>query len=274
MDDEKKLPDDGKEFRTMEIMNKKLFFFDIDGTFLCEKTHEILPSTKKAYEQLLAQNHEVFLCTGRNKRDTLKIAKQLNTNSFISSNGQYIQVNNEEYFTRYISSNEKERYLSELQNVVWGYMTSDEIYIVENEIGTEKEAFTDSWLTFKYATVDNFLDDNVISIIIIDEHRDNYPQISSENNMYFWSGTHFQVVPNDINKGIGIQELVKLYNEDVQIYCFGDNDNDIQMFEIADVSVAMGNGTKEAQKKADYITQKASEDGIYNALIKLGVING
>ncbi len=208
MDVAKVISDDVKEFGALEIM-KKVFFFDIDGTFICEKTHEILPSTMDAYHQLLANNHDVYLCTGRNRRDALKIAKQINAESFIASNGQYIQLAKEEYFTRYITLEDKRRYLVELDNCVWGYMTSSDIYVIENEIGTEKKAFCASWMKYSYANVEDYLSSDVISIIIIDTNREKYPTISRENNMYFWSGNHFQVVPNDINKGIGIKELIK-----------------------------------------------------------------
>lgn len=253
---------------------KKLFFFDIDGTFLCEKSHEILPSTKKAYKQLLENGHDVYLCTGRNQRDTLKISKQIGADSYISSNGQYIIKQNKEYYTHYMTSSNKMKYLSELENTVWGYMTCNGVYIIKNELGFEKEAFSSSWMKYEYASVENFLKEDVLSIIIVDKNKNNYPMIAKENNMYFWSGNHFQVIPCDINKGIGIKELVKSYPEEVKIYCFGDNDNDIQMFDIADVSVAMGNGTNESKKNADIVTKKASEDGLYHALLELGVIDG
>ncbi len=272
MDVQKNISDDVKEFGAMEIM-KKIFFFDIDGTFLCENTQEILPSTKSAYKQLLANGHDVYLCTGRNKRDTLKIANQLNAKSFIASNGQYIEINEQEYFSRYIAYNDKVRYLEELSNCVWGYMTSEDIYIIENDLGTEKEVFSASWMQYSYAKVEDFLKSNVISVIIIDRDKTKYPMIAAENNMYFWSGNHFQVVPNDVNKGVGIKELVKSYDDEVEIYCFGDNDNDIQMFEIANCAVAMGNATEDAKSSADIITKKSSEDGIYHALKELGVIN-
>ncbi len=252
---------------------KKIFFFDIDGTFVSEKTNEILPSTKLAYEKLLANNYDVYLCTGRNLRDTNKIAGLIGTESFICSNGQYIQIEGKPYFTRFITTSEKKRYLPELSNAVWGYMTAHDVKMIENDSGLEKEVFDEYWMEYSYATVEDYLAEDVISLIIIDDKKDNYPIISSENNMYFWSGNHYQVVPGDINKGIGIKELIKSYNEPVEVICFGDNDNDVQMFKIADVAVAMANGTEDAKKSADIITDKASEDGIYKGLVKLGVIN-
>ncbi len=45
------------------------------------------------------------------------------------------------------------------------------------------------------------------------------------------------------------------------------------MFEIADNSICMGNGCDMAKEAADFVTKKASEDGILYALKKYGVIN-
>lgn len=45
----------------------------------------------------------------------------------------------------------------------------------------------------------------------------------------------------------------------------GDSENDLPMLEYADISVAMGNGVKEVKEKADYVTDKIDNDGLYKA---------
>ena len=39
----------------------------------------------------------------------------------------------------------------------------------------------------------------------------------------------------------------------------------LKMLEYADISVAMGNGVKEVKEKADYVTDKIDNDGLYKA---------
>ena len=41
------------------------------------------------------------------------------------------------------------------------------------------------------------------------------------------------------------------------------------MLEYADISVAMGNGVKEVKEKADYVTDKIDNDGLYKAYKQL-----
>ena len=53
---------------------------------------------------------------------------------------------------------------------------------------------------------------------------------------------------------------------------FGDDTNDIPMFNIVKYGICMGNGNQEAKKHAFYITSNIEEDGIKNALEHFNVI--
>ena len=46
-------------------MDKKYFFFDIDGTLTNKETGEIVESAKMTIQQLQAQGHFVCIATGR-----------------------------------------------------------------------------------------------------------------------------------------------------------------------------------------------------------------
>ena len=50
-------------------MDKKIVFFDIDGTLVDEKTHDIPESTRKAIRELRANGHLAFINTGRPVRN-------------------------------------------------------------------------------------------------------------------------------------------------------------------------------------------------------------
>jgi len=46
-------------------MNKKYFFFDIDGTLTDRQTNQIVPSAQLALNQLQEKGHFVAIATGR-----------------------------------------------------------------------------------------------------------------------------------------------------------------------------------------------------------------
>ena len=53
---------------------------------------------------------------------------------------------------------------------------------------------------------------------------------------------------------------------------FGDGLNDLEMMGAAGFGIAMGNAAPELKAAADYVCPRADEDGIWRALIDLGVI--
>ena len=76
-----------------------------------------------------------------------------------------------------------------------------------------------------------------------------------------------------MSKASGIQLLLdKLNISKDEAIAFGDADNDIEMLQTVGLGVAMENGTENAKKHADLITDAVWDDGIYNACVKLGLI--
>lgn len=82
------------------------------------------------------------------------------------------------------------------------------------------------------------------------------------------SSTFCELVPTGYSKATGIQFLLDRYGISLEdAYAFGDSMNDIPMLKYVPNSVAMGNSKPESLfKEVSYITDKASCDGISNAL--------
>ncbi len=59
-----------------------------------------------------------------------------------------------------------------------------------------------------------------------------------------------------------------------EIMAAGDNDNDIEMLLAAGIKIAMGNGTDELKKVADFVTDTVDNDGIVKAIEKFINIEG
>ena len=54
---------------------------------------------------------------------------------------------------------------------------------------------------------------------------------------------------------------------------FGDSENDIEMLEFVGMGIAMGNATDDVKHAADHVTDDIDEDGIWKALVKLGIVH-
>lgn len=91
-------------------------------------------------------------------------------------------------------------------------------------------------------------------------------------------GCHELVLPG-VDKGSGLKLLVNevaynLIEADVRVrtFAFGDSENDLSMFQAADVSIAMGQAAPHVRDAADYVTHSCADDGVATALEHLGLV--
>ena len=69
------------------------------------------------------------------------------------------------------------------------------------------------------------------------------------------------------NKGFALSEIAKLSGVPLaEIATIGDGGNDVAMFELSGLSIAMGNASPEVRRAADFVTDSNSEDGFANAI--------
>ena len=74
---------------------------------------------------------------------------------------------------------------------------------------------------------------------------------------------YYEVMPKGLSKGASIIEACKIFGIDIKdTIVFGDEMNDISMFEVAGTGVAMGNAVESIKNIADYVTKSNNEDGI------------
>ncbi|MBR0230335.1 MAG: HAD hydrolase family protein, partial [Erysipelotrichaceae bacterium] len=68
-------------------MNRKYFFFDIDGTLTNIKTGEFVPSGLETLRQLEAAGHFVAIATGRAYYKTLPAVQKAGIHNFVTNGG-------------------------------------------------------------------------------------------------------------------------------------------------------------------------------------------
>lgn len=87
-----------------------------------------------------------------------------------------------------------------------------------------------------------------------------------------WLDFGADIVPLNGSKAEGIKQLVNhLKEKPKRVIAFGDGYNDIEMLQLADIGVAMGNASDEVKAHADFVTKRIDEDGIYYACEQLGL---
>ncbi len=78
---------------------------------------------------------------------------------------------------------------------------------------------------------------------------------------------------SEVSKSIAAEKVLdylKISREDTM--AFGDGENDVDLLAYAGIGIAMGNGGERIKQSADYVTLRASEDGVTHALKQFKIL--
>ncbi|WP_334328711.1 Cof-type HAD-IIB family hydrolase [Companilactobacillus sp. HBUAS59699] len=254
----------------------RIAFFDIDGTLAGHKTSEdttilsrIPDSAKSAIKELRRTGIEPVIATGRNHGMIKDILSDLNVESFISNNGRYVvfegQVISHDTFDKEHLNAVVDYFLE--HDIEFCFETVEKLYIYESS-----KFKGDGSMGFEKIP-DGTIPDNIIQLIVMNE-RDIPETIPVPDiKMLKVAPNVYDVTMNHSSKAIGIQKILSSMDIDaLRTIAFGDEVNDLPMFEKVGFSVAMGDGNPDVQKVADYVTSNVYDDGIWNACKKLELI--
>ena len=256
-------------------MNRKVLFFDIDGTLITNDERKIFPDdTREAIRKAKANGHLLFINTGRvyiNVEDYIKS----DFDGLVMGCGTNIVYKDEELFYRTLPREECLRIalLSRQCRMYGAFEKNDRIsidmemegieripifeFFLSTDRRIERDIYSDEFLFDKFAI---WYDQNSDRDTFIKAMEKDYTIIDREGDFY-------EVVSKGFSKATGIEFVLKHFGiakEDS--FVFGDSNNDIEMMEYAGISVAMGNATDECKEKASYITGDILEHGISDAM--------
>ncbi|MEK5105207.1 Cof-type HAD-IIB family hydrolase [Cytobacillus sp. FSL K6-0129] len=254
----------------------KIVFFDIDGTLL-NKENVIPDSTKKAVKQLQENGIYVAIATGRAPFMFKHIREQLDIESFVSFNGQYVVFEGNVIYKNPLNKvqlRQLEKHTHKnghpmvyLNEETMKSSVSHHPYIQES---------MDS-LDFPHPEEDAIFYEKkeIYQALVFCKHEDESLYLDGYDDFGFvrWHRVSTDVVPTGGTKAEGIKEMIKRLNISMEdVYAFGDGLNDIEMLEASGVGVAMGNAFPEVKKVANMVTEHVDEDGIWKGLRRLELI--
>lgn len=259
------------------MTERSIIFFDIDGTLL-NHDKQLPSSTKEAIFKLKELGHVVAIATGRAPFMYRDLRKELEIDTFVSYNGQYVVVNGEVLFTNPLNTASLER-LTEvaLRNehpVV--YMDHEDMKanvpehpFIHESIDTLKIEH------FPTHDPDYYRERDLYQTLLFcrEGEERQYEQEFQDFDFIRWHPVSVDILPKGGSKAKGIQAVVeKLGFPKENQYAFGDGLNDIAMLSSVTNSVAMGNGEEEVKRAAKYVTKSVEEDGILHGLQMVGLL--
>jgi len=107
----------------------------------------------------------------------------------------------------------------------------------------------------------------------IDELEPCLPAILKHSALVEYTPQSGQTRLLGVSKSNAIRHVRALpqYRE-LRAYAIGDSQNDIDMLQLADVGIAMGNAPAEVLQIADYVTDTLENHGLFNALAHFDLI--
>lgn len=248
-------------------MKKDIIFMDCDGTLYDNKNKTVHKETVEALN-ILKEKYELGLATGRGLNALREVKKLLPYFDFkVLLNGNYVLYKDQVLYENYLYNEDiiKLKDYCETNDIALGYVSSNDYRItkINNKV---IEAFDHFNERFPDIDKNYYLNNKIYQIWLfkyIDEDINLFPNLKFMK----WQKEGYDVVNKDSDKSIGIKAIKNQFNFN-KVITFGDGQNDIQMLQESDISIAMGNSNDNVKGIATYTTDTVENNGIYEFVKK------
>jgi len=262
----------------------RALFFDIDGTLVSFKTHQIPFSTLEALECAREKGIHIFISTGRPKVLITvlgEMEKRHLIDGYITMNGAYCFVG-DEVLNKQTMDPENAAYIMrycQQRNIPCMVVGEHDIctcqanklyrdlFFGHLKVGVEiPEITTDEVLAQGREVLQ-------LTAFIGPEEEQVVKQTADKVEYGRWTNEFADITPQGVTKQRGIDVICQHFGiKREETMGFGDGGNDISMLRHTGIGVAMGNAVDAAKEVADYVTTSVDDDGVAHALRHFGVI--
>ncbi len=260
---------------------KKVFFFDVDGTLLPHGNEKgVDPKTVYALNCLKAAGHDVVIATGKSESMIQSQIAAIGATNHITMNGAQIVIDNEVKHVERVSRDTLEilKDIARHENLILGCQTREEYYIVDINFDQQIASEVLSVVSLEVPAVKaDFGQDDIISQLwFLGDHSnlDFERPIAPGQRLIKWNDRGCDITIEYVSKAFAIEKYLELVypDQEVETYAFGDGRNDLEMIQLVDNGIAMGNGVDILKAAADEVTDSCTDLGVYNYLLKKGFI--
>lgn len=270
-------------------MDYKLVAIDMDGTLL--NSHDnVSEKTRLVLNKAIDRGISIVLSTGRIYKSASYFGHFIGLKSpIIACNGAVISSYNGEelIYESPINNNVLKDVvkLAERNNMYYHFYDSDTFYFnksqsdfkkyynfYENKFvkqGIKLKSFTEPWDIVDSSTSSFhklvFIEDDSEKLMYLRQKLEEIEGISVSKSWH----NNLEVMNEGVSKGNALKILAEILKINTsQIVAIGDNENDISMFKVAGLAVAMENGDKAIKEYAHVITDTNDNDGVARAIEK------
>ncbi|HFR3342979.1 TPA: bifunctional Cof-type HAD-IIB family hydrolase/peptidylprolyl isomerase [Streptococcus suis] len=255
----------------------KLVFFDIDDTLRLVETGFIPDTIPTVFASLKAKGILIGIASGRAKYGVVPEIQALQPDYFAMINGSYVEDAKGNVIRKApIAPDLIEKYIAWTKQVGidYGVMSAEKATLSfrDQRISQAIDPIYDNLET----DPDFYKGQDIYQMWTFEQEGQEVvlpEELQSDLRSVRWHAISSDIVLKSASKAAGVAAIVeKLGLKPENVLVFGDGLNDIELFQYAGISIAMGHSHPELQKHADYITKTVEEDGIFDALEKLGLV--
>lgn len=263
------------------MFTPKIIFFDIDQTLYLKNEHRIPDSAKLALKKLRERGIITAIATGRTlavfPEPIRDLIAECGIEMLITVNGQYIEFQGKELVSFAMPRDWIERTAAALQtqNMAYAcvcrngiYVSHDNPYIQAASRDLNLPYFVDALAYEKHDVY------QMLGFYTAEQAAEIEPLLPESVKTIRWHEFGVDILDKNGSKARGIlAALAKLGLQVGDTMAFGDGLNDVDMIELVQVGVAMGNAEPELKAVADHICPNIEDDGIYRALLDWQIIS-
>lgn len=255
----------------------KIIFFDIDDTLRNSKTGFVPSTIPTAFKQLREKGILTGIATGRGIFGVVPEIRALKPDFFVTLNGAYIEDKKGNIiYSDKIARDKVEEFIRWTKDVRIDYgLVASHAAKLSTRTDMISQAIDPIYPDLE-VDPDFYQKEDIYQMWTFEDQGDDLvlpDALASTLRMVRWHEHSSDVVPISGSKAAGVAEVVdQLGLKPENVMVFGDGLNDLELFDYAGISVAMGVSHDNIKEKADYITKTLEEDGIFDALEGFGMV--
>ena len=255
----------------------KIIFFDIDDTLRNSKTGFIPSTIPTVFQQLREKGILTGIATGRGIFGVVPEIKALKPDFFVTLNGAYIEdKKGNVIYSNKIAKDKVEEYITWSKEVGIDYgLVGSQAAKLSRRTEMISQAIDPIYPDLE-VDPDFYQKEDIYQMWTFEEQGDDLvlpDTLASTLRMVRWHEHSSDVVPISGSKAAGVAKVAdQLGLKPENVMVFGDGLNDLELFDYAGISIAMGISHDKIKEKADYITKTLEEDGIFDALEGFGMV--
>lgn len=260
-------------------MERKYFFFDIDGTLAAGSAdlpvaERVPASALKALAELRARGHFLALATGRLQVMAVDYLEHLGFDHMVADGGYSLTVDHKLVDFQPIDRAAALDLIAECdaRGLPWSISPANDPFRHAPD-GRFAACVDENYMpTRVFPGLDPASFERIYKVYVACPPGTEDTLVALKR-LQWCRYTPGYIFVEPCEKAVGIRKMVEMVGGNVKdVVVFGDARNDLSMFVPEWTSIAMGNAVPELKARATYVTDPVDRDGLYNACRHFGWI--